>query len=104
LNAVENGKTFISNGPLIFGSIAGKTYGDTVTTSDPVLNLELFCRDGLDTINIIKNGNYYYSLDITGTDYQSEINLEEINSGDWIVIEVYGTGVYYGITNPIFFE
>ena len=103
LEAVSNGHTFISNGPLVFADISGKTYGYTVSKDETVLNVELFCRDGLETLNIYKNGTQLKTVSLSGTTYNNVIELTGITSGDWIVIEVYGTGVYYAITNPIFF-
>jgi len=104
LNAVKNGNSFLTNGPLIFANVGGKTYGESASVSDSTISLELFCRDGLKTVNVIKNGTQVYSQELDGTNYIGQINLQGMEKGDWIVIEVYGTGVYYGITNPIFFE
>ncbi|MDD3170979.1 MAG: CehA/McbA family metallohydrolase [Bacilli bacterium] len=103
LTAVKNGNTFISNGPLIFANIDGKTYGQTVLNDKRTINIEMFCRDGLETLNIYKNGVQVKSVALSGTDFHEDIQLTDVSSGDWIVFEVYGTGVYYAITNPIFF-
>jgi hypothetical protein len=104
LAAVKNGNSFITNGPLIFANVAGRTYGETVPVSEKNLNVEIFCRDGLAEFNIIKNGEWVYNEKLSDTDFQKEIVLNDLKSGDWIVLEVYGTGVYYAVTNPIFFE
>ena len=103
LEAVRNGNTFISNGPLVFADIKGKTYGNTVSKDETSVNIELFCRDGLKTLNIYKNGIQMKTFDLSGNSYQNVIELNGMAKGDWIVFEVYGTGVYYAITNPIFF-
>jgi hypothetical protein len=103
LEAVRNGNTFISNGPLVFADIKGKTYGNTVSKDETSVNIELFCRDGLKTLNIYKNGIQMKTFDLSGNSYLNVIELNGMAKGDWIVFEVYGTGVYYAITNPIFF-
>lgn len=105
LNAVYNGNTFITNGPLVFASINGKAYGETVNANEAKkLDCEVFCRDGITKINIYKNGQVLKTVDLSETNYNNQIDLIGINAGDWIVVEVYGTGCYYAITNPIFFK
>lgn len=104
--AVKNGHTFISNGPLIFADVDGATYGQSTSANGgtKTLNLEAFCRDGLTNYNIYKNGEIIDSREISGTDLETTVMLNNISAGDWIVIEMYGSGVMYAVTNPIFFN
>ncbi len=105
LNAVKNGNSFITNGVLIFADVQGKSYGQTASANgDMTLNVELFCRDGLSKLNVYKNGEYISQIDVDGTNFDGTIELTGINANDWIVVEAYGTGVYYAVTNPIFFD
>ena len=103
LDAIKNGHSFISNGPVIIGDINGYTYGETVPAiSEHTLNLNAFCRDGLDAIRIIKNGEIMDIIELDSCSFNDFITLEGLTSGDWIIIEVLATGIYYAITNPIF--
>lgn len=105
LKAVQQGNSFISNGVLIFADVGGKIYGQTASSAgDTTLNAKVFCRDGLTKLNVIKNGEYIEQFDVSGTDYEGQIQLKGIEAGDWIVIEAYGEGVFYAVTNPIFFD
>ncbi len=105
LQAMKQGNSFITNGPLVFATVNGKTYGQTAyISSGTVVDAELFCREGLETLNIYKNGEIIKTISLEGQNYNGQFSLEGIEEGDWIVIEVYGEGVYYAVTNPIFFE
>lgn len=107
LNAIKNGYSFLTNGPLLYGSVSGKSYGETVTLtgSTATLNLEAFARDGFESIAIVKNGvNMTTFNDISGTIFEENIPLTNLSIGDWIVIEAFGPKAQYAISNPIFFS
>ena len=105
LQAVKQGNSFITNGPLVFADINGKTYGQTAAAGEgSALDVELFCRERLKTLNIYKNGEIIKTVPLDGQNYDNSISLDGMAAGDWIVIEVYGEGVYYAVSNPIFFE
>jgi hypothetical protein len=106
LQGIRNGNSFISNGIILTGSVDGKIYGETVPISGtPLLSAEVFCRDGVEAIRIIKNGEVWQQIDCDGTTQTltQQIPLEGMAAGDWIVIEVLGHGAMYAITNPFFF-
>ncbi|MDR3318813.1 MAG: CehA/McbA family metallohydrolase [Clostridiales bacterium] len=107
LDALKNGNSFMSNGPIVLADINGKTYGETasVTGGTATLNIEAFARDGYESIRIIKNGEELISFDpaaADGMNYTGVKTLTGLNNGDWIIIEVLGYGLNYAITNPIF--
>jgi hypothetical protein len=107
LDALQAGHSFITNGIILIGTIGDAIYGDTVPlgAAAPVLNLNAFCRDGIESIRIIKNGETFMELPLSGTtQYQDAIPLEGLAPGDWIVIEGLGSGTLYAITNPFFFS
>lgn len=106
LQALKNGNSFITNGPIIIADINGVTYGNSVTAENGnvELNIEAFCREGLDSIRIVKNGQVVETIDINDTDYNGKIALNGVNSGDWIILEGLGSGINYAITNPIFID
>lgn len=104
LEAIRSGNSFITNGPIPLANIDGASYGNTAKIKDgkAKLNLETFCRDGIDTIKIVKNGETIKEIQVGSTEFYETIELDNLTSGDWLVIEVLGTGVNYAITNPIF--
>lgn len=106
LNAIRNGNSFISNGPIVIADINGVTYGNSVTVEgeSAQLNIEAFCRDGLEEIKIVKNGEVIEIIEINDTDFNGQIALSGLNSGDWIILEGLGEGINYAITNPIFID
>lgn len=106
LSGLQNGHSFISNGVVVLADIEGATYGDTVILNGNriSLNIEAFCRDGLEGIHIVKNGKVTKEIPLDeASNYQDAVELE-MQSGDWIVLEVFGKGCFYAITNPIFFQ
>jgi hypothetical protein len=103
LNAIRKGNSFITNGPMVIADIDGKIYGETVALDRATkLNINLFNRDGLEQLKIIKNGEVMQSIDLSGSYYNESIDLNGLNSGDWILLEVLGKDIYYALTNPIF--
>lgn len=107
-NAIKNGNSFISNGPILIADVNGKSYGETVDldgAGSVSLNLKAFARDGFESIRIVKNGEVVQTIDsINGSTYEKVIRLSDLKSGDWIVLEGMGVSTYYCITNPIFFK
>ncbi len=107
-NAIKNGNSFISNGPILIADINGKSYGETVDLNGAgsvSLNLKAFARDGFESIRVVKNGEVIKTIDpINGSNYEAVVKLDDLKSGDWIVLEGMGVSTYYCITNPIFFE
>jgi phage tail protein X len=107
LAALKEGHSFVSNGIVVLADINGSTYGDTAALdSTVILSMELFCRDGLEAVSIVKNGEAIIDLKLDpGTvNYGDEIALTGLAAGDWIILEVFGEGCLYAITNPIFFK
>ena len=87
--------------------VRGKTYGETVDLNGAksvTLNINAFARDGLDSINIIKNGEVIKTIEVNGTSFEDRVKLDNIQSTDWIVLEGMGSSTHYCITNPIFFK
>ena len=69
------------------------------------LELDVFAYEGIERIQVIKNGQVYVELlfDAPVQRFSESLCLKEINAGDWVVIEVCGVDANYAITNPIFF-
>lgn len=108
LEALRNGHSFISNGVSVLANINGASYGDVVQLDGKAveLNVDVFCRDGLEKLRIVKNGQVLteVELDEQTQSYTNTIELKDIEPKDWIVIEAFGTETRYAITNPIFFK
>lgn len=108
LDGLRNGHSFISNGVSVLADVDGASYGDTATLTDkPVkLNVNLFSREGLEKLRIVKNGETMLEIPLDGSQqsYEDTIELEAIKADDWIVLEAFGTESRYAITNPIFFK
>lgn len=106
LDALKNGHSFISNGPILNCSIDGAVYGDHVTAADGTVTIsaDIFCRDGLETLRIVRNGEIVQTFDCAGTtDYVGEITVE-VASQDWILIEALGDWGIYAISNPFLID
>lgn len=105
LSAIKKGNSFLTNGPMIYTDIAGKTYGDTVTITDGSLtaNIDVFARDGIDALKVIVNGEIVDTISIDQAIRDNRlITINNLDDQDWIIFEVLGKGVQYAITNPIF--
>lgn len=105
LKALKNGNSFLTNGPMIYAEIDGKTYGETVSTVDGSVeaNVELFARDGFDALKVIVNGEVINTITLDqSTRLNQIITINNLEDKDWIIFEVLGKGVQYAITNPIF--
>ncbi|MDD4076810.1 MAG: CehA/McbA family metallohydrolase [Bacilli bacterium] len=103
LNAIRNGNSFITNGPIIIADFAGISYGETVSIENiNSLKIKSFCRDGAHQIKVIVNGELVKTIELTSMNYSDSIVLNNLSSGDWIVFEVLGPNINYAITNPIF--
>ncbi len=107
IEAIRAGHSFITNGPMIIADIDGVSYGETydIGSSTSVnLNLNLFSRDQMQTVNFYLNGEIVKTLTIAEgvTIYQDLVELTGITENSWLVIEVLGEDTLYAITNPIF--
>lgn len=105
LDALVAGHSFVTNGVLVSADIKGASFGDKVkAASQLTLNTDIFCRDGLEKLVIVKNGEVYKEIALDNLQqYNQPVELAGMEAGDWIVLEVFGTETRYAITNPIFF-
>ena len=105
LAALKAGHSFMSNGPILNCSIDSAVYGETVTAAEGKVTLtnDIFCRDGMETLRIVVNGETALEIDLQGADtYTGDITVEDLSSGDWLLIEVLGGWGVYAISNPFF--
>jgi len=107
LKAIKNGNSFLSRGVLLFAAVDGKSFGETAAlqTGSVNVDVELFCRDGLDSLWITQNGKRVFETSFHGTVREKvTATLEGMSPGDWIVLEACGKDANYALSNPIFFQ
>ncbi|MDD3842517.1 MAG: CehA/McbA family metallohydrolase [Candidatus Izemoplasmatales bacterium] len=107
MKAIKAGNSFITNGPMVIATIGNVGYGETYSLNEATtvtINLSVFSRDQMRTINIYKNGEIVSTLSaIDGSMLLDDIvTINDVEVGDWFVIEVIGDEALYAITNPIF--
>lgn len=105
MQAIKEGHSFISNGPVVICTVGSSVYGEEVEAVNGKLtaNCDIFARDGISTIRVVKNGEIVkeIGLDMVQS-YQEDIVIEGLESGDWFLFEVLGDYNDYAITNPYF--
>ena len=105
-NALVSGHSFISNGPVVLCDMDGAGYGETLTPAgrEVTLHTDIFNRDGIREIRVVRNGSILQTVALDGTEdrYNEPIALSaDWQAGDWVLIEVLGPVSQYAITNPI---
>jgi len=84
--SVRKGRTFITNGPLLICKVDNQYPGYQFSAAKPVklkINTEVFSRDSIESIEIIKNGALYKTL--PPSTHKSEITFDK--SG-WFLVRV----------------
>ena len=107
LSAIKRGNSFITNGPLVFANLNGKSYGETATLEENMLlNFDLKSNEALKQLKIYVNGKLVKTIDIAdGTfTYEGTHELENLKSGDWINLQLSGDFAGFAVTNAIFIE
>jgi hypothetical protein len=107
LQSIKNGNSFLSRGVLLFAYADGKSFGETVTlqTGSVDIDVELFCRDGLESLWVVQNGRRVWETAFDGAMREKvTIPLLDVSPGDWVVLESCGKDANYAISNPIFFQ
>lgn len=107
INALRNGNSFMTNGPIVIVDINGKYPGETLdisTESSYALNMKILSNSPVTKVVVIKNGEILQEIHIDNANiYSTSIKLEPKNN-NWILVEVYGKYPIYAITNPIYFK
>ena len=107
---LKEGRSFITDGPIVICDIDGKSYGETVAAQPGetlVLNTHITNRDGISQIRVVINGETVETIcpDENTAEYNQPISLtRDWETNDWIVVEVLGPITQYAITNPIRIE
>lgn len=107
LAATKAGHSYLTNGPILHTDIGGKIFGDTVNALNGSVTFsnDLFCRDGMETLRYVVNGDIVKEIELNGTtSYSENVTVDGLNSGDWILVEVLGDWGVYAISNPFFID
>jgi len=104
--ALRQGNSFISNGPVVICDIDGVSYGQKLSPKGKNLTIrtDIFNRDGISEIRVVVNGEVVKSIKPDGpcTNYTDPITINgSWEKNDWILIEVLGPVTQYALTNPI---
>jgi TolB protein len=99
LAAVKNGRSFVTNGPLMKFSIGGKEAGDVLNAAAGQSldwKIEAFATVGVEKVEIVVNGKVAWS----GKGFNGKQNYSgqiKVPAGGWVAARIYG-----GETRPPF--
>jgi hypothetical protein len=104
--AIKNGNSFITNGPLIKAKINGAMPGETANiTSVQELSLDILCSRQFNNIWVIADGELVKTIDAgNATSYKNTISIPELKGKKWAIVYVEsGENFQFAYTNPIYF-
>ena len=109
--AIYQGRTFVTNGPLLRASINGMPPGSLQTSyrSQSIsldIAVSLSVREPVDYLDVVFNGDTIYSAKLEDHYKRGEFPLIEIDRSGWLVIRVvteHNKGYRYATTAPFYF-
>ena len=109
--AIHQGRTFVTNGPLLRASINGMPPGSLQTSyrSQSIsldIAVSLSVRDPVDYLDVVFNGDTIYSAKLEDHYKRGEFPPIEIDRSGWLVIRVvteHNKGYRYATTAPFYF-
>ncbi|MBQ0010962.1 MAG: CehA/McbA family metallohydrolase, partial [Ruminococcus sp.] len=104
LDAVKNGHSYLTNGPILNLTANGAIFGETADAENGELVFRgtVDCRDGMETIRFVVNGTTVKEVAVNASSYSEDMTVSSLVSGDWVLVEVLGAKGIYAISNPIF--
>lgn len=104
LDAVRNGNSYMTNGPIVNVTANGAIFGETADAENGSLTFDgsIYCRDGMENVRFVVNGEIVKDVSVNATSFDANVTLSSLVSGDWVLIEVLGAHGIYAISNPIF--
>ena len=103
ISAIKAGHSFLSDGPVIFAEIDGKSYGETVAPGEKTLSLTAFHNSAIGKVNVLVSGGIALTYDV-GSLHCSRLENITLAAGDYVILEIISADGGYAITNPIFCE
>ena len=108
LDALRNGNTFLSNGPLVFAELNGQKpdnrYGYEVvlsTDGTATLSIDMVSNRNIDSIFIIADGEVIMTIPVDGKTYKNDITLD-LSGKTWVLVDVWGDMYARAYTNPFY--
>jgi len=105
LEALTNGNSYLSNGPILNVKVNGKIFGETVNANNGEITFDndIFCQEGISEVRYVKNGEVIKSITLNDvTTYNEDVTISGLVSKDWVLVEVLGDWGVYAISNPVF--
>ncbi|MDD2709976.1 MAG: CehA/McbA family metallohydrolase [Verrucomicrobiae bacterium] len=102
VDAYKKGRTFITNGPLLVFQAQGKDPGEIVALNgsrpeNVKIHLEAFSLDGVEWIEIVKNGQVLKKVDCNGEKIFARDLTLELAETCWLAARCWGKkGKYFG--------
>ena len=111
LQAIREGHSFISNGPLVIASVNGASYGETITLTDKkgTLSLHVFSKKPINHLWMYTGAQKKVELNRTAVTAEGgfayDVTAESFDFGDaaWAVFVADGGENNIAIANPILF-
>ncbi|MCQ2423291.1 MAG: CehA/McbA family metallohydrolase [Clostridia bacterium] len=104
LDAVRNGHSYLTNGPVMTLTANGAIFGETADAESGELTFSgsVTCREGMEKIRFVVNGETVREIEVNGTSFEGDVTISSLVSGDWVLVEVLGAKAIYAISNPVF--
>ncbi len=105
LSALKEGRSFITNGPLLTFELGNVTLGGHLTAEGKTdLLIRLYDQRGLETAKLIENGAIIQDFNVKGKKDVSISDSISLKKNSWYVLELTAADGGYAITNPIFVD
>jgi hypothetical protein len=117
LKKVKEGKSFVTNGPLVGFTVEGKNAGDSIslTKKEQSLNYKIFVRSHVpvDHAEVVFNGEVIATHSLTGDKKTLDLNgLVKLKGSGWLLFRVWSEAAHpdlpdmypFASTNPIYIK
>lgn len=101
LDALKQGRSFVTNNPLAFLTVQGASPGDTVAPGEVIAKVLIQSNRDLTAYRLRVNGTDTPWEPISGNVYEIGIPFT-LFGGDFVMLEVRGERGDYAFTNPVF--
>lgn len=110
VGGLQQGRTFVSSGPMLLFHIDGHDIGDIITLKKPLLKkrktltaqIEGYFLQGLGKVELIRNGKVVATFDAEGKrEFKKETTLQ-IDETCWFGVKLYGKSGQLGYSSPIY--
>ena len=103
--AIKDGKSFITSGPILLAAIDGNMPGETAPTGNgqSSISLDILSNKPLSKLMVIADGELVKKMDMKNAmEYTGEVTVD-LTGRQWVIVYVEGRDNYaYAYTNPIY--